>query len=213
MFFPPHSRIFGALLTALTMTMSACTSPEPNSTPASKNHAQMMDHSTMSLGPADGEYDLRFIDAMIPHHEGAVVMAKDVLAKSKRSELLQLATGIINAQNEEINKMKEWRKTWYPKAPETPMAWHSAMNHSMNMSPDQIQAMRMEQDLGVADADYDRRFIDAMIPHHEGAVVMAKDVLQKSKRPEMRQLANQIIASQQTEIDQMKQWRKNWYGN
>ncbi len=213
MFFLPHSRFFGAILTATTLILSACTSPEPTSTPGSKNHAQMMDHSTMSLGPADGEYDLRFIDAMIPHHEGAVVMAKDVLAKSKRPELLKLATGIINAQDEEIIKMKEWRKTWYPKAPETPMAWNSAMNHSMNMSPEQIQAMRMDLDLGVADADYDRRFIDAMIPHHEAAVVMAKDVLQKSKRTEMQQLANNIIASQQKEIDQMKQWHKNWYGN
>jgi uncharacterized protein (DUF305 family) len=50
-----------------------------------------------------------------------------------------------------------------------------------------------------------------MIPHHQGALVMAKDVLNKSKRPEMKQLAQEILTSQQKEIDQMKQWRQAWY--
>ncbi|OLP20044.1 hypothetical protein BST81_02055 [Leptolyngbya sp. 'hensonii'] len=67
-------------------------------------------------------------------------------------------------------------------------------------------------DLGAADADFDLRFMNAMIPHHEGAVAMAKDALTKAQHPELRQLANEIIASQQAEIDQMKQWRKTWYG-
>jgi uncharacterized protein (DUF305 family) len=40
---------------------------------------------------------------------------------------------------------------------------------------------------------------------------MAKDVLMKSTRPEMKQLARNILTSQQKEIDQMKQWRKAWY--
>jgi uncharacterized protein (DUF305 family) len=50
-----------------------------------------------------------------------------------------------------------------------------------------------------------------MIPHHEGALVMAKDVLSKSKRPETKKLAQAILTSQLKEIDQMKQWRKAWY--
>lgn len=50
-----------------------------------------------------------------------------------------------------------------------------------------------------------------MIPHHESAVVMAKDALQKSQRPEIRKLAQDIISSQQKEIEQMQQWRKAWY--
>jgi uncharacterized protein (DUF305 family) len=169
-----------------------------------------MGHS-MALGPADANYDLRFIDAMIPHHEGAIVMAKDVLKKSRRPELQKLATGIIKAQEKEIAQMKQWRKTWYPKAAATPMAWHSEMKHMMPMSPDQIKSMRMDMDLGKADATYDLRFIQAMVPHHEAAVVMARDLAQKTKRPELQQLATAVIASQQAEIDQMKQWQKTWY--
>ncbi|MGL4619934.1 MAG: DUF305 domain-containing protein, partial [Chroococcidiopsis sp.] len=50
-----------------------------------------------------------------------------------------------------------------------------------------------------------------MIPHHEGAVTMAQDALKKSQRPEIKQLAKNIISDQQKEIAQMKQWRKAWY--
>ncbi|XGV95083.1 MAG: DUF305 domain-containing protein [Leptolyngbya sp. BL-A-14] len=172
----------------------------------------MMNHSMeMDLGPADADFDLRFIDAMIPHHQGAVVMAKDALQKSKRPELQTLATDIIKAQDKEIAEMKQWRKAWYPKAAVTPMAWHAQMNHMMAMSDSQRKGMMMSMDLGAADSQFDLRFLNAMIPHHDGAVVMAKDALSKSKRPEIKQLAQAIIKSQQAEIAQMKQWKQAWY--
>jgi uncharacterized protein (DUF305 family) len=75
-----------------------------------------MDMSMMkNLGPADENYDLRFIDMMLMHHEGAITMAKDALEKSKRPEIQELAKSIIEAQQNEIDEMKVWRKTWYPK--------------------------------------------------------------------------------------------------
>ena len=178
----------------------------------SMNHGSGMNHNmSMDLGPADANYDLRFVDAMIPHHQGAVEMAQEVLAKAQRPEMKKLAQNIIAAQNREIKQMKQWRKAWYPTADSKPMAWHAPMNHMMPMSPEQMQAMMMKGDLGAADAQFDLRFLNAMIPHHEGALVMAKDVLGKSKRPEIKKLAQDILSSQQKEIDQMKQWRKAWY--
>jgi uncharacterized protein (DUF305 family) len=178
----------------------------------SMNHGSGMNHSmSMDLGPADADYELRFLDAMIPHHQGAVEMAQEVLAKSQRPEMKKLAEDIIAAQNREIEQMKQWRKAWYPKADSKPMAWHAQMGHMMAMSPEQMQAMMMKGDLGAADAEFDLRFLNAMIPHHEGAITMAKDVLSKSKRPEIKKLAQDILTSQQKEIDQMKEWRKAWY--
>lgn len=178
----------------------------------SMDHGSGMNHSmAMDLGPADENYDLRFIDGMIPHHTGAVEMAKEAQQKSTRPEIKQLADDIIEAQEKEIAQLKQWRSTWYPQAGDKPMAWHAPMNHMMAMSPEQMEAMMMKGDLGAADAQFDLRFINAMMPHHEGALVMAQDALSKSKRPEVKKLAQEIITSQQKEIDQMKQWRQAWY--
>ena len=169
----------------------------------------MMNHN-MDVGPADANYDLRFIDSMIPHHQGALVMAQEVLQKSKRPELIKLAKGIITEQKKEIAQMQQWRKQWYPKASATPIMWHTAMNHEMAMTAEHKQSMMMSMSLGKADAGFERRFLDAMIPHHQGAVTMGQDLLKKSKRPEMQKLAQNIIKSQQAEIAQMTQWQKQW---
>lgn len=69
----------------------------------------------------------------------------------------------------------------------------------------------MKGDLGAANSQFDLRFINAMIPHHQGAVTMAKDALAKSKRPEIKQVAEDIVTAQQKEIDQLKEWRQAWY--
>ncbi|MGF1604481.1 MAG: DUF305 domain-containing protein [Thermosynechococcaceae cyanobacterium] len=211
--------LLGSALTSCTATSQ--TQAQSTNTPAmgtphmgsGKPQAAGMDHHNMSmdLGPADADLDLRFIDAMIPHHQGAVVMAKAALENSQRPEMKALASEIIAAQDKEIAQMKQWRKDWYPQASDTPMMWHAEGNHMMPMSTDHMKAMSMDQDLGKADADFDLRFINGMVPHHDAAVVMAKDVLAKSKRPEIKQLAQAIIDSQQIEINQMQQWRKAWY--
>jgi uncharacterized protein (DUF305 family) len=196
--------------------VSACNSASQSSTaPATTmDHSAMksggMTHS-MDLGPADADYDLRFIDAMIPHHQGALVMAQDLAQKTKRPELQKLAKDIISAQTKEIAQMKQWRQDWYPKASSTPMAWNMEMQHMMAMPPEQVSAMKMDMDLGKADAEYDLRFLQAMVPHHQAAVVMAQDLAQKTKRPELQKLGKDVLTSQQAEIDQMQQWQKSWY--
>ena len=110
--------------------LAACSTPSQNqvqapSTPATTNasskqnteqssgikHSSGMNHNmAMNLGTADAEYDLRFIDAMTPHHQGAVNMAKEAQQKSQRPEIKKLADDIIKAQNKEINQLKQWRK-------------------------------------------------------------------------------------------------------
>ena len=179
------------------------------------NHGDMMKQGgmnhNMDVGPADANYDLRFLDSMIPHHQGALVMAKEVVAKSKRPELIKLANSIISDQKQEIAQMQKLRKQWYPKAAATPIMWHAGMNGEMPMTAEHKQMMQMNMSLGKADAEFDRRFLDAMIPHHQGAVTMGKDALQKSKRPEMQKFAKNIVTSQQKEIDLMTQWRNKWY--
>jgi uncharacterized protein (DUF305 family) len=198
----------------------AASSPTNKFQPAtdSRNIAQM-DHGgmkngsinhNMDIGPADVNYDLRFIDSMIPHHQGALVMAQEAIQKSQRPELIKFAQGMVTEQQKEIAQMQQWRKQWYPQASATPIMWHAAMNGEMPMTAKHKQSMMMNMSLGKADAGFDRRFLDSMIPHHQGAVIMGQDLLQKSQRPPMKKLAQNIIASQQAEIDLMTKWQQQW---
>lgn len=85
------------------------------------------------------------------------------------------------------------------------------MHHDMHDMSTMNQKM-MEQ-LGAKDAQYDARFIDMMIVHHEGAVMMSKDALEKANHAELKQLAQKIITDQEKEIAQLKKWRQQWYKN
>lgn len=170
--------------------------------------AQMNKMMVGMLGASDSAYDQRFIDGMVPHHMGGIMMAQDALAKATHPELKKFAQGIIDAQQSEINDMKKWRATWYGDSTITMMM----MGGGSTMDIAQMN-QRMSSHLGASDADYDDRFIDMMIPHHQGAVMMATDALQKATRSEIKTLSTKIIADQNKEIAQMEAWRKAWYAN
>lgn len=64
-----------------------------------------------------------------------------------------------------------------------------------------------------SDVPFDRAFIDAMVPHHQSAIEMAHEAKEAGlAEPELIQVADDIIASQQGEIDDMLSWRKQWFG-
>src|SRR5215218_3823286 len=58
---------------------------------------------------------------------------------------------------------------------------------------------------------FDLQFIDEMIPHHEGALMSSEHMISNSERPELRQLYENIQKSQSEQIEQMQEWRKEWY--
>jgi len=205
----------GGLLTACSnsnQTQAPASPSMPMDSMAGMDHGGGMGHSMMDLGPADATYDLRFIDEMRLHHQGAIAMAQEALQKSQRPEVKKLAQNIVIAQSREENELlRRWRQDWYPDAPSEPVMHGGQDNPTMPMSQEQQQAMKMSADLGAADPEFDLRFMNAMIAHHQGALDMAKDALQKSQRPEVKKLAQEIIDSQQAEIDQMQQWRQAWH--
>ena len=66
---------------------------------------------------------------------------------------------------------------------------------------------------GKTGEDFDHAFLDEMIVHHEGAVQMAKQLLNQTTRPELQKLGNDIITAQVREIEMMKGWMNEWFGN
>ncbi len=79
------------------------------------------------------------------------------------------------------------------------------------MSMDQMMDAMSASLAGKTGDAFDKAFLEEMIPHHQGAIVMARLVLATSKRPELITLANEIIAAQQKEIDMMQQWQSEWF--
>ena len=170
-----------------------------NRTPAIGTH-MMPGGSMMS-----DNIDQHFIVQMIPHHEGAIEMAKVALERSERAEIRSLAEGIIEAQQKEINDMSAWYQAWFVS---TPPEWGSMGMMQMGGMEGDVDELRL-----VPAGDFDREFILQMIPHHEMAIVMAQMLAASTERPEMKQLADNIITSQSREIDMMHSWLGSWYGN
>lgn len=140
------------------------------------------------------DFDLRFIDNMTAHHEGALDMARDAEQKLTRPELKEFARQIVSDQTKEIEQMRALRDQWYKGAP--------------SAESDDIPGMEMHHSSGGSDPDLS--FIEMMIPHHQGAIEMANEALQKAKHQEIKQLAQNIITAQQAEIQKMEQWKVTW---
>lgn len=148
-----------------------------------------------------GSVDRIFIEQMIPHHESAIAMAKLAQQKANRSEIKTLADNIIKKQTDEITKMRYWYEQWYgtevPKQDTT-----SGMMSGMYNSND-TDSLREA-------VDFDKAFLEEMIPHHQMAVMMANMLENTTSRQEMKNLAKDIIAAQTKEIDVMRNWQAQW---
>jgi len=153
-------------------------------------------------------FDQMFIAGMVPHHQSAIDMAEMARTRAEHKEIGQLASDIISAQQREIGQMRTWYKQWYG-TDQIPQMDEQMMGEMM---PGTDMEGMEATDLSKAEP-FDKAFIDAMIPHHQSAVMMAQHALKQAKRPEIKQLAQEIIASQEQEITQMKQWRTAWYGS
>ena len=178
---------------------------------AGMDHSQM-GHGSMGMGSGgmakqmvmeNGKYsDRRFIDAMVPHHQGAIAMAEVALKNAEHEEIVQLSRNIISSQQAEIEELKSIKQEEF-----------GTSNVPMEMSQEQMRGMGMmmnPQQLA-NQKPFDEAFMDAMIPHHQSAIEMAQVALEKSDNPKIKELAENIISAQQREIEQMREWRMEWY--
>lgn len=155
--------------------------------------------------------DAHFIEQMIPHHQDAITMSEIALEKATKPEVKELAENIISAQSKEIDEMKTWYKDWFgEEVPEDElvMGQHGMMAGSgmhMGMMGSEIDIESLENA-----QDFDREFVEQMIPHHQMAVMMANMLKNSTQRSEMKNLADNIITSQTSEIELMRSWLTSW---
>ena len=162
-------------------------------------------HSELQSAPgaANQPFDLQFLDTMIAHHDGAIQMAKAATTKTTNPELKAFADKIVADQENEIKEMKRWREQWYAGKP-------SALNMEMTGMAASMKGMDTAK-LNAATGDaYNLEFVNQMIPHHEGALAMAKEASAKAEHPELKTLASQIVKAQEAEIKTMQDWKAKW---
>lgn len=150
---------------------------------------------TASSASADGNpTDRAFIAAMVPHHESAVEMAAIAKTESTSSFVKRLAASIARSQTAEIARMRGI-DAGLAKAG-IAQGDLQMNNHEMGMS------MTAEELRGAK--PFDQKFIEMMVPHHQGAVEMSKVELSDGKYPELKALAQRIITAQEKEIAAMR---------
>ena len=157
-----------------------------------------------SPGAADAPHALQFIDTMIAHHEGAIDMAQLVKTRTNRDEMKKLAQNIIDEQRREIADMQAWRKDWFGDA-------KRAINMDFPGMRIGMGGMDYVKLAGLKSNEFDVEFIKQMIPHHEGAIEMAKALkADDEKYAELRNMAEAVIETQSAEIERMKGWLGAW---
>jgi uncharacterized protein (DUF305 family) len=169
-----------ALAAALTLSACAGATPEASTEPSVAASAFNSD-------------DVMFAQLMIPHHEQAVEMSDDLLAKDDVDPAIaDLATQIKAAQAPEIETMRGWLRDW--DATEDDMA---GMGHGTGGMMSDDDMMELEDASGAEAGDL---YLTQMIMHHEGAIAMAETELSDGENTDALALAETIVSSQTEEI-------------
>jgi uncharacterized protein (DUF305 family) len=151
----------------------------------------MFEKDTMSLGQADRTFDLRYINEMISHHRGAMLLAEQLGKNTTRPEMKSLSQNIINDEPKAIAELYAWKKDWYG---------------DTKSVRDPIVA-----NLGPAGDTFDLRFLNAIIAHHESGIIMTKETRLKSSRAEILDNVNAVEAFLSNGLQILKGLRSTWY--
>ena len=139
--------------------------------------------------------DRAFVADMIPHHESAIEMAKIAQKRGESEFVKNLADDIVRTQSEEIRTLRSEDEQLDIAGVEKGDLGVEA--HMKGMDADAAELETAEP--------FDEAFIEMMIPHHEGAVEMARAELARGADKELLALAQDVIDAQSREIEEMKE--------
>ena len=137
-----------------------------------------------------------YLTEMIAHHEEAVAAAQE-LERSPRAEMREFGESIIASQSAQIDLMEQWLTDWYP------------------TRSGEAEYQPMMRDLtGLSGDRLDRLFLQDMVGHHMGAIMMSQRLLMGggADHEQVEVLAQTIRDEQHAEIFQMQQWLNEWFG-
>jgi uncharacterized protein (DUF305 family) len=150
-----------------------------------------------------------FLEAMIPHHESAIEMARVARRRARHTKITELADAIIEAQSKEMRQIGRIHRRLFGQQ----VLPNADAHQGLGLSAEQAGMAHDDPAAKLARARrFDRAFIDEMIGHHQGAIRMARAVLEQTEDDELRSLASAIVSAQSREIERMNRWRTAWYG-
>ena len=136
--------------------------------------------------------DESFLSGMIPHHQEAVDTSALILTRTNNPRLAQFTQQVITTQSQEIAQMKQW--------------YENTQNKPYQASGAYMPMMASTKDLQAATPEADALYMQGMIAHHEGAIVMAQQILPITQNPDIKKMAQTIIDTQSKEVDLLKSW-------
>ena len=147
------------------------------------------------------EADVQFMQGMIGHHAQALEMTELLSTRTNSDDMRKMALRIDQSQTDEIKMMQEWLKRRGAPLPD-PHAHH----HGGKLMPGMLTAEEMSQLAAAKGAEFDRLFLELMIKHHEGALVMVKELFASpgaGQESEIYAFASDVDSDQRMEIDRM----------
>lgn len=165
---------------------------------------------------AAGPVDVGFSQDMSVHHLQGVQMANVARERSAEPTIRQLAFDIETTQLEQVGRMKGWLSLWNQQELPTGgyMAWmtqnteHGRQGHGQAANT-QMPGMASQEELtklrSLSGPEFDTFFLQLMIRHHQGGASMMREAAQRAEVPQVRNLAQQMLNAQSSEITVMTQ--------
>jgi uncharacterized protein (DUF305 family) len=154
--------------------------------------------------------DVKFMQGMIHHHAQAIDMTELLKTRTASEDMKKLGLRIQVSQTDEIRMMRRWLQGHGVEAPD-PHAMHMpgmvmpGMDHGP-MMPGMLTPEEMARLAQLKGTEFDRFFLEGMIKHHGGAILMVKELFETpgaGQDSTIYAFASDVVADQQMEIDRM----------